>query len=70
MVMSVVPAPRMRAPILLSTRAISSTSGSQAAFSRVVQPLANAAAIIRFSVPVTVTMSNTMVAPCSRLAWR
>ena len=66
--MSDVPAPWMRAPILLSTRASSSTSGSRAAFSSVVRPLASAAAIIRFSVPVTVAMSKTMVAPRSRRA--
>ena len=70
MVTSDVPAPRMRAPILLSTRPSSSTSGSRAAFSSVVRPRASAAAIIRFSVPVTVTMSNTMLAPRSRRARR
>ena len=58
----------MRAPILLSTRASSSTSGSRAAFSIVVRPCASAAAIMRFSVPVTVGMSNTIVAPRSRWA--
>ena len=67
-VISDVPAPRILAPILFSTRPSSSTSGSRAAFSSVVIPLASAAAIIKFSVPVTVTMSKTIVAPRSRRA--
>ena len=49
-------------------RARSATSGSRAAFSRIVVPSASAAAIIRFSVPVTVTRSVAMRAPLSRLA--
>jgi hypothetical protein len=36
------------------------TSGSRAAFSRIVVPSASAAAIMRFSVPVTVTRSVAM----------
>ena len=52
--MIAVPAPSTRAPILLSTRPSSSTSGSRAQLTSVVRPLASAAAIIRFSVPVTV----------------
>ena len=64
-----VPAPWMRAPIVLSTRASSSTSGSRAAFSRTVVPSASTAAIITFSVPVTVIMSNADAwRRCSRLA--
>ena len=45
-----------------------SRDGSHAAFSSVVCPLASAAAIMRFSVPVTVITSNTMTAPRRRLA--
>ncbi len=63
-----VPAPSMRAPIAESSRARSVTSGSRAAFSMTVVPSASAAAIIRFSVPVTVTRSVVMCAPLSRLA--
>ncbi len=63
-----VPAPRMRAPIAFRQRARSTTSGSRAAFSITVSPSARQAAIIRFSVPVTVTMSVTMRAPFSRAA--
>ena len=37
----------------------STTSGSRAAFSSTVSPSANVAAIMRFSVPVTVTVSST-----------
>jgi hypothetical protein len=66
-VMIGVPAPEIRAPILLSTSASSSTSGSRAAFSITVRPRASAAAIIRFSHPVTVGTSHTMLAPLSRL---
>ena len=66
-VMIGVPAPWIRAPILLSTSASSSTSGSRAAFSITVRPFASAAAIMRFSLPVTVGMSSTIVAPRSRL---
>jgi hypothetical protein len=46
----------------------STTSGSRAAFSMTVTPSASAAAIIRFSVPVTVTMSQKILAPRRRLA--
>ena len=42
-------------------------SGSCAAFSSTVSPSASAAAIRKFSVPVTVTMSVVMRAPCRRL---
>jgi len=58
----------MRAPIAASKRARSPTSGSRAAFSSTVTPSARVAAIIRFSVPVTVTRSVVMEAPLSRLA--
>ncbi len=56
--MTSVPAPSTSAPILLRTRPSSSTSGSRAQLTSVVRPLASAAAIIRFSVPVTVGMSK------------
>ena len=62
-VIASVPAPAMRAPIATRQRARSTTSGSRAAFSSTVVPSASVAAIIRFSVPVTVTMSNTILAP-------
>ncbi|MCY1199244.1 hypothetical protein D9M72_106440 [compost metagenome] len=63
-----VPWPWMRAPILMSSSARSATSGSRAAFSSTVWPSASTAAISRFSVPVTVTMSVRMEAPFRRLA--
>ena len=63
-----VPAPAMRAPIAVRKPARSTTSGSRAAFSITVFPRASVAAIIRFSVPVTVTVSSTMRAPWSRPA--
>ncbi len=44
----------------------STTSGSRAAFSSTVSPSANVAAIMRFSVPVTVTVSSTRRAPLRR----
>ena len=61
-----VPAPATRAPIAFRAFARSTTSGSRAAFSMTVSPSASVAAIIRFSVPVTVTMSVTMRAPVRR----
>ena len=61
-----VPAPWIRAPIATSSLARSTTSGSRAAFSITVSPSASAAAIIRFSVPVTVTRSVTIRVPRSR----
>ena len=42
--------------------------GSHAALRKVVVPSARVAAIIKFSVPVTVTLSNLMSAPFSRVA--
>ena len=63
-----VPAPSMRAPIALSARARSSTSGSRAAFSSTVAPSASTAAMRAFSVPVTVILSKRTVAPRSRVA--
>ncbi len=59
----------MRAPIATRHCARSTTSGSRAAFSRTVSPSARQAAIIRFSVPVTVTVSMKIRAPLSRAAF-
>ncbi len=67
-VMTVLPAPEMRAPMRLRKAARSTTSGSRAAFSITVVPDARVAAIMRFSVPVTVTVSSTMRAPRRRPA--
>ena len=63
-----VPMPSNRAPIAARSTARSPTSGSRAAFSITVTPSARAAAIMRFSVPVTVTMSVEIRAPLRRLA--
>ena len=49
----------MSAPMAIRQWARSTTSGSIAQFSSTVVPLARAAAISTFSVPVTVIMSNT-----------
>ena len=51
-VMKPVPPPRIFAPIRVSIAITSSTSGSSAAFSITVVPLASVAAMTRFSVPV------------------
>ena len=64
-----VPWPSIFAPILTSISPRSATSGSWAAFSSTVSPSASAAAIRKFSVPVTVIMSVVMLAPFSRLAF-
>ena len=50
--------PSICAPMATRKRARSPTSGSMAAFLITVVPLARVAAIIRFSVPVTVTVSK------------
>ncbi len=63
-----VPAPWILAPMAIRKLARSTTSGSRAAFSITVCPSASTAAIIRFSVPVTVTVSSTSRAPRSRSA--
>jgi hypothetical protein len=60
------PAPSIRAPILVSTAASSITSGSRAAFSRMVSPSARQAAIITFWVPFTVQTSKATRAPRRR----
>ncbi len=63
--------PRSARPSRSASRRGRPTSGSCAAFSRIVSPSASVAAISRFSVPVTVTMSVVMRAPCRPLgAWR
>ncbi len=64
--MQSVPAPWILAPIAMRKLARSTTSGSRAAFSSKVSPSASVAAIIRFSVPVTVTVSSTRRAPFRR----
>ena len=66
--MRLVPWPSILAPIAISISARSGISGSCAAFSSTVSPSASVAAISRFSVPVTVTMSVVMRAPFSRSA--
>ena len=58
-----VPAPAMRAPILLRQSATSAISGSRAAFSITVVPLASDAAISAVWVPPTVTFGKTISAP-------
>ena len=60
------PAPVILAPILVKQLARSTISGSRAAFSMTVVPSAKAAAIIKFSVPVTLTVSIKIVAPVKR----
>ena len=64
-----VPAPEICAPIAVSSRARSTTSGSRAAFTSRVVPRASVAASMTFSVPVTVTVSKAMSAPVSREAF-
>ena len=63
-----VPAPWILAPILLSSAARSATSGSRAAFCRMVSPSASVAAMRRSSVPVTVILSKRISAPLRRSA--
>ncbi len=60
------PAPSMRAPMAVSAAARSATSGSRAQLPSTVRPSASAAAIITFSVPVTVSLSKVKVVPRSR----
>ena len=66
MLMVSLPSPEIFAPIARRQFARSTTSGSRAAFSSTVTPSASAAAIIRFSVPVTLTRSKNIRAPLSR----
>ena len=58
-----VPYPLILAPILFKNRHKSETSGSLAALLIFVSPLANDAAIIIFSVPVTDFLSKVILAP-------
>ncbi len=60
------PAPLTRAPILFRRSARSTISGSRAALWSVVVPRASVAAIITFSVPVTVTLLKWMSAARKR----
>ncbi len=69
MVITLLPAPCTRAPMALSIWASAVTSGSRAQFSSTVRPSASTAAIIRFSVPVTVGRSKRILAPCKRPAF-
>ncbi len=62
------PAPWIFAPIEFKKFAKSSISGSFATFLKVVVPSARQAAIIIFSVPVTVMPSNLISAPTSLFA--
>ena len=55
----------IRAPMPQSMAIRSSTSGSTAALSITVVPRARVAARIAFSVPMTLTMGNSMCAPAS-----
>ena len=66
---SSVPAPEILAPIEFKKSAKSEISGSFATLVKVVNPSASEAAIIRFSVPVTVTPSNSILAPVNFLAF-
>ncbi len=61
------PAPWISAPMRLSMSARSVISGSRAAFSITVSPLASTAAVSRFSVAPTLGNSSTTRAPESRL---
>ena len=65
--MRLVPWPSIFAPMAISNSAKSGISGSCAAFSNTVSPSAKAAAMRKFSVPVTVTMSVAIRAPFKRL---
>ncbi len=60
------PAPAIRAPQAFRKLWRSATSGSRAQLRRMVRPSARAAAIMMFSVPVTVGASNLNSAPLSR----
>ena len=66
---SSVPAPSIFAPIELRKFAKSTTSGSLAAFLKIVSPSAKTAAMIKFSVPVTVTPPKVISAPLRFLAF-
>ena len=57
------PPPSILAPIFFKHEIKSTTSGSLAAFVITVVPLASTAAIIAFSVPVTVTVEKSILPP-------
>ena len=59
--------PSILAPILVRHSATSPISGSRAAFSITVSPLASAAAIMTLCVAPTDTLGNVMRAPCKPL---
>ena len=61
-----VPAPSMRAPMATSIEQRSTISGSRAALSITVVPLASTAAITRFSVAPTDGKSSQIEVPVSR----
>ncbi len=61
--MRAVPAPEIFAPMALRQSATLPISGSRAAFSMTVVPLASDAAISAVWVPPTVTLGNSMVPP-------
>ena len=63
MVIESVPAPWILAPILLRKIATSKISGSRAAFSMIVVPLAKVAAVIIDKVAPTLTFSITIRCP-------
>ena len=56
-------APLTLAPMAFRKLARSTTSGSRAEFCKTLRPLARAAAIMMFSVPVTLTVSKKKLAP-------
>ena len=58
-----VPSPAILAPILIKNSPKSTTSGSRAALSIVVTPLASTAAVSRFSVAPTLGKSKEISAP-------
>ena len=62
-----VPAPEMWAPMPVSMAQMSTISGSRAALSISVVPLANTAAMTRFSVAPTLGKSSQILAPCNPL---
>ena len=64
----VVPIPSILAPIEVRKSARSASSGSRAAFSITVRPLAATAAMRRFSVAPTLGKSSEMIAPRSSVA--
>ena len=60
-----VPSPSISAPMAMRKLPRSTTSGSRAALSRIVTPLARTAAVMMFSVAPTLGKSREMLAPWS-----